>query len=71
MTIAETAVSTRLTGRDMCDRDVSEQALVRLVNGQGEFIDFCAHHYRDHSDALMLKGWLIADDRRRDLNVPN
>lgn len=50
-----------------CDATASgtETAVVRLVNDQGQVLDFCAHHFAQHEIHLLgIAGYTIADDNR-------
>lgn len=52
-----------LTAQDRCDR-CGAQAYMRVVmpgDGSGVLL-FCAHHARDHRDAVVEKGGVIAVD---------
>ena len=58
------APSQPLTAMDLCDR-CGAQAYVRVVlPGSGELL-FCAHHSRQHSDALAKVGAEIQDETER------
>ncbi len=53
-----------LTALDLCDR-CGAQAYVRVVlPGSGELL-FCAHHSRQHADALALVAVEIQDETDR------
>ena len=58
------APSQPLTALDLCDR-CGAQAYVRvLLPGSGELL-FCAHHSRQHADALAKAGAEIQDETER------
>jgi hypothetical protein len=58
------APSTPLTAMDVCDR-CGAQAYVRvLLPGAGELL-FCAHHSRQHADALAKVAVEIQDETGR------
>ena len=58
------APSPPLTALDLCDR-CGAQAYVRVVlAGSGELL-FCAHHSRQHADALARAGAEIQDETER------
>jgi len=58
------APSQPLTAMDLCDR-CGAQAYVRVVlPGSGELL-FCAHHSRQHGDALAKVGAEIQDETER------
>ena len=58
------AQTTPLTAADRCDR-CGAQAYVRVVlPGSGELL-FCAHHSRQHGDALAKVGAEIQDETER------
>ena len=40
-----------LTVSDRCDR-CGAQALVRVYLGEGNALQFCAHHFHEHEDKL-------------------
>jgi len=48
---------------DVCDR-CSAQAYVRVILPAGELL-FCAHHSRQHADALARAGAEIQDETER------
>ena len=53
-----------LTALDLCDR-CGAQAYVRVVlPGSGELL-FCAHHSRQHAEALAKAGAEIQDETQR------
>lgn len=50
-----------------CDATASgtEVAVIRLVNEQGQTLDFCAHHFAQHEVALLgVAGYAIVYDNR-------
>ncbi|GAA4973084.1 DUF7455 domain-containing protein [Kineococcus glutinatus] len=53
-----------LTAADRCDR-CGAQAYVRVVLGSGGELLFCAHHGREHRDALRLVALDIQDETQR------
>ncbi len=53
-------VSEPLTALDRCDR-CSAQAYVRAVMGSGELL-FCAHHWREHGDAVRDAATHVVDE---------
>ena len=58
------APSQPLTAMDLCDR-CGAQAYVRvMLPGSGELL-FCAHHSRQHADALTKAGAEIQDETGR------
>ena len=58
------APSKPLTARDVCDR-CGAQAYVRVVlPGSGELL-FCAHHSREHAEALAKVAVEIQDETER------
>ena len=58
------APSPPLTAMDLCDR-CGAQAYVRVVlPGSGELL-FCAHHSRQHAEALAKAGAEIQDETQR------
>jgi hypothetical protein len=58
------APSEPLTAMDLCDR-CGAQAYVRvLLPGSGELL-FCAHHSRQHAEALAKIGAGIQDETER------
>jgi hypothetical protein len=58
------APSPPLTAMDLCDR-CGAQAYVRVVlSGSGELL-FCAHHSRQHAEALAKAGAEIQDETQR------
>lgn len=50
---------------DACDR-CGATTMVRLRKGE-LVIDFCGHHFRVNVDALTMQGWLVHEDKRREL----
>lgn len=42
----------------------SETASVRVADSLGNELDFCAHHYEQHSVALGLQGYTLQHDNR-------
>jgi hypothetical protein len=66
----------RLKPADRCDR-CSVQAYVRVcfekwsqklqVMLPTKYLDFCAHHYREHELALVSSGWQVCSDHRAEL----
>jgi len=46
-----TITRTPLTVSDRCDR-CGAQAFVRVYLGEGNALQFCAHHYREHEVKL-------------------
>jgi hypothetical protein len=57
------APSQPLTALDLCDR-CGAQAYVRVVLGTGELL-FCAHHSRQHAEALARVKAEIQDETGR------
>jgi ribosomal protein S14 len=49
-----------LTAMDRCDR-CGAQAYIRAELGSQDML-FCAHHGREHRDALTAKGWVLHDE---------
>jgi hypothetical protein len=65
---APIAATKPLSGHDLCDR-CGAQAYVRVVlPGAGELL-FCAHHGREHADALAKVAVEIQDESGR-LSTP-
>ena len=61
---APIAATKPLSGHDLCDR-CGAQAYVRVVlPGAGELL-FCAHHGREHADALAKVAVEIQDETGR------
>ena len=58
------APSEPLTAMDLCDR-CSAQAYVRVILPAGGELLFCAHHSRQHADALAKAGAEIRDETER------
>jgi hypothetical protein len=58
------APSEPLTAMDLCDR-CSAQAYVRVILPAGGELLFCAHHSRQHADALAKAGAEIRDEAER------
>jgi hypothetical protein len=58
------APSQPLTAMDVCDR-CSAQAYVRVILPAGGELLFCAHHSRQHADALAKAGAEIQDETER------
>ena len=57
-----------LTKADRCDLACPAQAFVRAtsyktIDGRPYTLDFCAHHYAEHTVALASGGWAIHDER--------
>jgi hypothetical protein len=64
MAAAPVADAKPLSGHDLCDR-CGAQAYVRVVlPGSGELL-FCAHHGRQHADALAKVAVEIQDETDR------
>ncbi len=53
-----------LTAADRCDR-CGAQAYLRVVLTSGGELLFCAHHGREHSDALTAASATIQDESER------
>lgn len=54
-----------LTAKDLCDRDTGVQAYVRMVHERtGADLLLCKHHFEKHEDALILQGFVVAQDAR-------
>ena len=64
------APTTPLTAADRCDR-CSAQAYVRVVMPSGSELHFCAHHGRQHSDALAALNAQIHDESDRLHDTPS
>ena len=58
------APSQPLTAMDLCDR-CSAQAYVRVILPAGGELLFCAHHSRQHADALAKAAAEIQDETER------
>ena len=58
------APSTPLTALDLCDR-CGAQAYVRVLLADGGELLFCAHHSRQHADALARIAVEIQDETDR------
>jgi hypothetical protein len=63
------AASPELTAADRCDR-CGAQAYVRATLPSGSDLLFCAHHWRDNSDALRAAAAEIQDELDRLAEVP-
>jgi hypothetical protein len=61
---AAMAPSTPLTAMDLCDR-CGAQAYVRVVLAGGGELLFCAHHSRQHAEALAKVALEIQDETGR------
>lgn len=47
-----------------------KKTVVSEVNPTGKKqLDFCAHHYQEHSILLHAEGWAISNDERDRINV--
>ena len=66
---ATIAPSPELTAADRCDR-CGAQAYVRVVMPSGSDLLFCAHHWRDNSEALRTVAASIHDELDRLGEVP-
>jgi hypothetical protein len=58
------APSVELTAADRCDR-CGAQAYIRVVLPSGSDLLFCAHHGREHSDALVKANAAVHDETGR------
>lgn len=52
-----------LTAADRCDR-CGAQAYVQVEHDTATLM-LCAHHQREHGDALFAEGWVLVVDERR------
>lgn len=59
-----TLAATPLSAADRCDR-CGAQAYVRVVLTNGGELLFCAHHGREHADALTAAAASIQDESER------
>ena len=50
---------------DRCDA-CTAQALVRVVRGLGELLDFCQHHYNENASKLADAGFVVGQDVRKE-----
>jgi hypothetical protein len=66
---ATIAPSPELTAADRCDR-CGAQAYVRVVLSSGSDLLFCAHHWRDNSDALRSVAASVHDELDRLGDIP-
>lgn len=66
---ATIAPSPELTAADRCDR-CGAQAYVRVILHSGSDLLFCAHHWRDNSEALRSVAASIHDEIERLAEVP-
>jgi hypothetical protein len=59
-----TAVATPMTAQDRCDR-CGAQAYLRVELASGGELLFCAHHAREHGDALkaVATNWTDETDK--------
>lgn len=58
------APAVQLTAADRCDR-CNAQAYVRVVMPSGSELLFCAHHGREHADALAQANAEVHDESER------
>ncbi len=64
-----TAPSAALTAEDRCDR-CGAQAYLRVHLQSGGELLFCAHHAREHGDALQRVAASVVDETHRLAGVP-
>lgn len=57
-----------LTAYDRCDR-CGAQAYAKYATSSGVELLFCAHHKREHGDALVEQGALLVRDETEKLSV--
>ncbi len=62
--VTATLAATPLSAADRCDR-CGAQAYVRVVLTSGGELLFCAHHGREHADALTAAAAAIQDETDR------
>jgi hypothetical protein len=62
--VTATLATTPLSAADRCDR-CGAQAYVRVVLTNGGELLFCAHHGREHADALTAAAASIQDESER------
>jgi hypothetical protein len=62
--VTTTLAATSLSAADRCDR-CGAQAYVRVVLTNGGELLFCAHHGREHADALTAAAASIQDETER------
>jgi hypothetical protein len=62
--VTATLAATPLSAADRCDR-CGAQAYVRVVLTSGGELLFCAHHGREHADALTAAAASIQDETDR------
>jgi hypothetical protein len=65
-----TAPSAALTAEDRCDR-CGAQAYLRVHLQSGGELLFCAHHAREHGDALQQVASSMDDETHKLSTVPN
>jgi len=63
------APSVPLTAADRCDR-CGAQAYIRVLLPSGSDLLFCAHHGREHSEALTKTGAEVHDESDRLVETP-
>ena len=63
------APSVPLTAADRCDR-CGAQAYIRVLLPSGSDLLFCAHHGREHSEALAKTGAEVHDESDRLVETP-
>lgn len=63
------APSVPLTAADRCDR-CGAQAYIRVLLPSGSDLLFCAHHGREHSEALAKSGAEVQDESDRLVETP-
>jgi hypothetical protein len=64
-----TAPSAALTAEDRCDR-CGAQAYLRVHLQSGGELLFCAHHAREHGDALQQVAASVVDETHKLASVP-
>lgn len=57
-----------LTPKDRCDRCLARAYVVVLVREATEYLNFCVHHFNQHSEVLYRKADLILDERKSLVN---
>ena len=73
LSISEAVAILPLTLKDYCDSGCGQVAYVRIeVKPEGlfagqlaQYLQFCAHHYREYEVALVVAGYRILDERNR------
>lgn len=53
-----------LSSDDMCDKCHIAIAYVQVITPKGE-LNFCKHHYEEHSDAITKAEYVVIDEREK------